>query len=382
MKQITSKYIVQAEQMIGEGLNLKTLTLAGILALGSLFPLSAETISKAKDKSVDPQQKVDLICKDIKKGSGGKINLYDNSGNLTKEGKELRDALGERDSKEYADEWDGMNDLTDELKKHGIKINWDQQLGNVDEDSGTVDHTQKKKQSAKKDWNKVIKTNVESSNHLFSKTLLSYRKFEEGDKVTVKNVERKGTVKKEHGSFYDVELDPAPKKNETYVDINDMVKASRKLFSRFFNDFPYQSLKLADIAQYMACFYFDMRTIHFLAVGSDFLSIHEFAQEIYESAEKWYDDLVETAIGYNEPYQPMCVLPGDWELAQKDSFSEMNDFVDGIRIRCQRMFDILECLEKGNYASFVTSKIDSMMEVLDKYVYKSTRELVQKSELA
>ena len=220
------------------------------------------------------------------------------------------------------------------------------------------------------------------NSNIFSKTLLSYRKFDEGDKVTVKNVERKGTVKKSHGSFYDVELEAAPKKNEKYVDVHDMIKASKGVFSRFFMDFPYQSLKLSEIAQYMACFYFDMRTIHFLAVGTDFLSIHEFAQEIYESAEEWYDDLVETAIGYEEPYQPMCVLSGDWELAQKDSFSDMNDFVDGIRIRCQRMFDVLESLDTSDYASFVSSKIDSMMEVLDKYIYKSTRELVQKFELA
>lgn len=160
-------YITSAYQLIEEGANMKAMALAGLLALGSIFPASMSAMEKVKDSDMNAQQKIDLICKGIKKGSGGKINLFDNQGKLTQEGQKLKEALGERDG--YTpdpNDWEGMNELTKELNKQGIKINWDQQLGNVDEDKGTVDHTQMKKKSAKPNWNEVkgyVKSSIDDS---------------------------------------------------------------------------------------------------------------------------------------------------------------------------------------------------------------------------
>lgn len=130
---------------------------------------------------------------------------------------------------------------------------------------------------------------------------------------------------------------------------------------------------LSELAQYMAVFYFDMRTVHFHTQGLNFLELHEYAQELYEQAEDYYDDLIETAISFDEAVQPMFVLPGDnspisdWrDLTAPDTIAVM---LNGVR----RTFDKLEMLNKEAYPSFVQSKIDSMLEWLDKQNYKSTQ---------
>lgn len=87
------------------------------------------------------------------------INLYNDEGQLTDEMKALKQSLGERDG--YTppeDDWEGMNALTDELKKQGKKINWSQQLGNVDEENATVTHEKLPMKSSKPNWNEVIRT--------------------------------------------------------------------------------------------------------------------------------------------------------------------------------------------------------------------------------
>lgn len=64
---------------------------------------------------------------------------------------------------------------------------------------------------------------------------LSQRKtFEEGDEVVMKNAERKGVVTKRRGDFYNVVLEPTGSEEENNVYAGDLVKASRKVFSRIF----------------------------------------------------------------------------------------------------------------------------------------------------
>ena len=141
------------------------------------------------------------------------------------------------------------------------------------------------------------------------------------------------------------------------------------IFSRFFNSMG-SFYNLSELAQYMAVFYFDMRTVHFHTQGKNFLELHEYAQELYEQAEDYYDDLVETAISFNEIVQPMFVTPGDCppitDVANMTPTDTIGVMLNGVRT----VYDCLESITKEVYPSFVYSKIDSMLEWLDKQNYK------------
>ena len=141
------------------------------------------------------------------------------------------------------------------------------------------------------------------------------------------------------------------------------------IFSRFFQS-QISAYSLSELAQYMAVFYFDMRSVHFNTQGPNFLELHEYAQELYEQAEDYYDDLIETALSFHEKVQPMSVTPGDCPPLTDQS--NLND-VDTIGVminRVRTLFDYLESINKDVYPSFVYSKIDSMLEWLDKQNYK------------
>lgn len=144
------------------------------------------------------------------------------------------------------------------------------------------------------------------------------------------------------------------------------------IFSRFFNSMG-SFYNLSELAQYMAVFYFDMRTVHFHTQGKNFLELHEYAQELYEQAEDYYDDLVETAISFNETVQPMFVTPGDCppitDVANMIPTDTIGVMLNGVRT----VYDYLESITKEVYPSFVYSKIDSMLEWLDKQNYKLTQ---------
>ena len=155
------------------------------------------------------------------------------------------------------------------------------------------------------------------------------------------------------------------------------MKKTRQIFSRFFlNDRTYS---LSDVAQFMAAFYFDMRTIHFLTVGKEFYTLHSLAEELYEKAEEYYDDLVETYLGYNESYTPMYAIPQEWnELRGQTAEGGAEDFdvervTSIVTTELQNIFDICENIDKSKYSSFVYSKIDSILEYLDKEIYKITQ---------
>ena len=140
------------------------------------------------------------------------------------------------------------------------------------------------------------------------------------------------------------------------------------IFSRFFQA-QGSAYNLSELAQHMAVFYFNMRTVHFNTTGKNFLELHEYAQELYEQAEDYYDDLVETAMSFNETIQPMFVTPGNWNPTNEmpyDASSSIRLMSDSVKI----LYDYLESIAKEVYPSFVYSKIDSMLEWLDKQNYK------------
>ena len=147
------------------------------------------------------------------------------------------------------------------------------------------------------------------------------------------------------------------------------MKNTKHIFSRFFNSVG-SFYNLSELAQYMAVFYFNMRTVHFNTAGENFLELHEYAQELYEQAEDYYDDLVENAISFNEKVQPMFVTPGNnapiTDTSSLDITDTMRVMINGVRT----VYDYLESITKEVYPSFVYSKIDSMLEWLDKQNYK------------
>ncbi len=142
-----------------------------------------------------------------------------------------------------------------------------------------------------------------------------------------------------------------------------------RIFSRFFNSVG-SYYTLSELAQYMAVFYFNMRTAHFKTSGDTFLELHEYAQELYEQAEDYYDDLIETALSFNETVQLMFVTPGDWIPESIDYNRTSSDTISLMLRSVQRLYDCLESITKEVYPSFVYSKIDSMLEWLDKQNYK------------
>lgn len=147
----------------------------------------------------------------------------------------------------------------------------------------------------------------------------------------------------------------------------------KKYISNRFFQSQTSSYNLSELAQYMAVFFFDMRTAHFHTQGKEFLELHEYAQELYEQAEDYYDDLVETALSFNETVQPMYVTPGDCPPIVNVADMDVTDTV-GIMLNDVRVvFDSLESVTKEVYPSFVYSKIDSMLEWLDKQNYKLTQ---------
>ena len=147
------------------------------------------------------------------------------------------------------------------------------------------------------------------------------------------------------------------------------MKNTKHIFSRFFNCVT-NSSNLSELAQDIAVFYFNMRTAHFKTSGDTFLELHEYAQELYEQAEEYYDDLIETAISFNETIQPMFVTPGDWMPERIDYNRTSSDTISLMKNSVQRLYDYLESIAKEVYPSFVYSKIDSMLEWLDKQNYK------------
>ena len=127
---------------------------------------------------------------------------------------------------------------------------------------------------------------------------------------------------------------------------------------------------LSEASQSLAALFFDLRTVHFLCSGSNFYTYHELAQELYEKTEDFYDDLVETAISYDESVQPMFVLPGDWEsLGSNFAGTDEPELI--LLPKLEEIYDVLQNVI--DYDSSVQSKLDSMMEYYDKEIYKLER---------
>ena len=140
-----------------------------------------------------------------------------------------------------------------------------------------------------------------------------------------------------------------------------------RIFSRFFTET--KKYSLSEICQYMATFYFNMRTVHLHTFGKNFLEIHSYAEELYSEMEDFYDDFAETAISYDEFVPTMNVTPGDYQVVT-DVGSDFDTILGVMLDSVRTLFDKVENVDKERYASFVASKCDSVLEWLDKQNYK------------
>lgn len=147
------------------------------------------------------------------------------------------------------------------------------------------------------------------------------------------------------------------------------IESSHKIQSRFYQS-AISKYTLSEAAQYMAALFFDLRSIHFLTTGNEFYTYHKLAEELYEKTEDFYDDLIETAIGYDSDISAMYVLPGDWDSVNTDGSFNSNAQVPQTLIldRLEKIYDVLESVKE--YDSMVKSKLDAMLEYYDKEIYK------------
>lgn len=164
--------------------------------------------------------------------------------------------------------------------------------------------------------------------------------------------------------------DGKEKKMGTFSEIFNSKKSIKSRY--YMNDS--RKFTLAEVAQYLASLFFDLRTIHFNSTGDDFYTYHALAEDLYEKTEDYYDDIVETAIGYDSDVSPMYVLPGDWIFVDEHGSFDTNGTVQTlILMRLQIIYDVLENVKE--YDSMVQSKVDGMMEFYDKEIYKLTQVL-------
>ena len=171
---------------------------------------------------------------------------------------------------------------------------------------------------------------------------------------------------KENGWEYSMAKQAA----DFYERVFTAVNSSKQLTSRFYQNGNNNLYTLSEAAQYLSALFFDLRTIHFLTTGSEFYTYHELAQKLYEQTEEYYDDTVETAIGFDSDVSPMYVLPGDWQFVDENGSLSTDGKVTQTLIldKLQKIYDVLENVQ--DYGSMVQSKIDSMLEFYDKEIYK------------
>lgn len=127
-------------------------------------------------------------------------------------------------------------------------------------------------------------------------------------------------------------------------------------------------IPLSELAGYMAGFFFDMRDIHFNVRGKEFYTYHKLAEELYQKAEDFYDDLVETAMTYGEFCDSMQCIPNDWSLLSLRDIS-IDAAIAHICDRLKCISEKIKSVKKG-YDTYVYSKLDSMSEYFAKELYK------------
>ena len=136
-------------------------------------------------------------------------------------------------------------------------------------------------------------------------------------------------------------------------------------------------MKLSKLGEYTYLFANDLRMLHFLAKGEEFLSVHAELEDLYNLMYDLYDFACESAIAHGEEIINPSSLKEtitDWNPIQSQIFTinEIRDYVTN-----NGNF-ILQCIsdytEGEGYESYVQSGLDDFAKDADKIInYKFSR---------
>ena len=134
-------------------------------------------------------------------------------------------------------------------------------------------------------------------------------------------------------------------------------------------------MKLSKLGEYVYLFGNDLRMLHLLAKGEEFLSVHAELEELYDIMFDLYDFVCESAIAHGEEITNPSNLVNnitDWNVIQSQEFS-MNDIYEYV---IENGKFILQQIEEcgANYESYVQSGLDDFAKDADKIInYKFSR---------
>ena len=134
-------------------------------------------------------------------------------------------------------------------------------------------------------------------------------------------------------------------------------------------------MKLAELGEYVYLFANDLRMLHLLARGEEFLSVHAELEDLYDIMYDLYDFACESGIAHGEEITNPSSLKEkivDWNPIQAQEFSmdEIYEYVieNGKFI----LQSITEC--GAEYESYVQSGLDDFAKDADKIInYKFSR---------
>lgn len=133
-------------------------------------------------------------------------------------------------------------------------------------------------------------------------------------------------------------------------------------------------MKISELGEYLYLFGNDVRVLHLLAKGNEFLSVHALLNELYDELFDFYDFATESGIAHNEEvFNPTTFAERhtDWiPIDAKDfTLDEIKEYVIE-----NGNFILQSCEECRDYENFVLSALDGFAEKLDKIInYKINR---------
>ena len=134
-------------------------------------------------------------------------------------------------------------------------------------------------------------------------------------------------------------------------------------------------MKLSELGEYVYLFGNDLRMLHLLAKGEEFLSVHTELEDLYDIMFDLYDFACESAIAHGEEITNPSALINkitDWNAIQSQEFS-MDDIYEYV---IENGKFILQQIEECGveYESYVQSGLDDFAKDADKIInYKFSR---------
>ena len=130
-------------------------------------------------------------------------------------------------------------------------------------------------------------------------------------------------------------------------------------------------MKLSEISDYLILVANDFKMLHLNCVGTNFMVIHSWLEDLYKDSSDYYDTVAEMAIEHGEIVQnPSLALN---RVEDYIPFTE-SELSEGLIL--DRMYELIEyavcqiaCVD-DNYESYVYSNLDEMTSNFKKNLYK------------